>query len=40
MGIHALRMIAMHAAYPDTQPASMVLPTELIVRQSCGAKQD
>ena len=40
MGIHALRMIAMHATYPDTQPASMVLPTELIVRQSCGAKRD
>ena len=37
MGIHALRMLAMHAAYPDTQPGSMVLPTELIIRQSCGA---
>jgi LacI family transcriptional regulator len=38
MGVHVLRMLAMHEAYPDTQPASMVLPTELIVRQSCGAK--
>lgn len=37
MGIHALRMLAMHETYPDTQPASVVLPTELIVRQSCGA---
>jgi len=39
IGVHALRMLAMHEAYPDTQPASMVLPTELIVRQSCGAKR-
>ena len=37
MGVHALRMLAMHEAYPDTHPASVVLPTELIVRQSCGA---
>ena len=37
MSIHALRMLAMHEAYPDTQPASIVLPTELIVRESCGA---
>ncbi len=39
MGIHALRMLAMQAAYPDTPPASMVVPTELIIRQSCGAKK-
>lgn len=38
MGIHALRMLAMHEAYPDTQPTSTVLRTELIVRQSCGAR--
>jgi DNA-binding LacI/PurR family transcriptional regulator len=38
MGIHALRMLAMHEVYPDTQPASTVLRTELIVRQSCGAR--
>lgn len=37
MGVHALRMLAMHDAYPDTHPASTVLRTELIVRQSCGA---
>lgn len=37
MGVHALRILAMHETYPDTQPASVVLPTELIVRQSCGA---
>lgn len=37
MGIHALRLLAMHAVYPDTPTASVVLPTELIVRQSCGA---
>jgi DNA-binding LacI/PurR family transcriptional regulator len=40
MGVHALRMLAMHAAYPDTQPASVMLRTELIVRQSCGAKKE
>lgn len=38
MGVHALRILAMHEAYPDTHPASTVLRTELIVRQSCGAK--
>ena len=39
MGIQALRMLALQAAYPDTVPVSMVLPTELIVRQSCGANK-
>lgn len=39
MGVHALRMLAMHEAYPDTQPGSMILPTELVVRESCGAKK-
>jgi len=38
MGMYALHMLAMHEAHPHIQPASMVLPTELIVRQSCGAK--
>jgi DNA-binding LacI/PurR family transcriptional regulator len=38
MGVHGLRILAMHEAYPDTHPASNVLRTELIVRQSCGAK--
>jgi DNA-binding LacI/PurR family transcriptional regulator len=37
-GPHALRMLAMHRDYPDMQPASIVLPTELIVRESCGAR--
>ena len=39
LGIYALHMLAMHRDHPDITPASMVLPTELIVRQSCGAKQ-
>lgn len=39
IGVQALRMLAMHAEYPDTPSVSMVLPTELIVRQSCGAKK-
>lgn len=40
MGIYALHMLAMHEAYPNIQPASMVLPTELIVRRSCGAQME
>lgn len=39
IGVQALRMLAMHADYPDTPTVSMVLPTELIVRQSCGAQK-
>jgi DNA-binding LacI/PurR family transcriptional regulator len=39
IGVQALRMVAMHADYPDTPTVSMVLPTELIVRESCGAKK-
>jgi DNA-binding LacI/PurR family transcriptional regulator len=39
MGMYALHMLAMRQAHPDIQPASIVLPTELIVRQSCGAKK-
>jgi DNA-binding LacI/PurR family transcriptional regulator len=39
MGVHALRMLALHETYPDTQPSSMILPTELIIRESCGAKK-
>ena len=37
MGVHALRILALHETYPDTHPASTVLRTELVVRQSCGA---
>ncbi len=36
-GVYALQMLAMRQAYPDSKPASVVLPTELVVRQSCGA---
>lgn len=39
MGVHALRMLALHETYPDTQPGSMILPTELIIRESCGAQR-
>lgn len=39
MGIHALRTLYAYAAYPGVQPASIVLPTELIVRESCGARK-
>lgn len=40
MGIYALHMLTMREANPNIQPASMVLPTELIIRQSCGARRD
>lgn len=40
MGIYALHILAMHKAHPDIQPASIVLPTELIVRQSCGTQRE
>jgi LacI family transcriptional regulator len=39
IGIHALRILDTYAAYPDSPPASVVLPTELIVRQSCGSRR-
>jgi LacI family transcriptional regulator len=35
---HALRILETHIHYPDIQPASVVLPTKLIIRESCGAK--
>ncbi|MBN1964912.1 MAG: LacI family DNA-binding transcriptional regulator [Anaerolineae bacterium] len=37
---YALRILDMHAEYPDSQPASIVLPTRLVVRESCGAPPD
>jgi DNA-binding LacI/PurR family transcriptional regulator len=40
MGVHALRMLSIQEAYPDAPPASTVLRTELIIRQSCGAKKN
>ena len=39
MGAQALRIVAMQEAYPDTPPTSTVLRTELIVRESCGARK-
>lgn len=38
-GTYALQMLAMHDTLQGTQPASVVLPTELIIRESCGARQ-
>ncbi len=35
---YALRMLETHEHYPNSHPASVVLPTELIVRESCGAR--
>lgn len=36
-GAYALQMLGLHARLPEIQPASVLLPIELIVRQSCGA---
>lgn len=35
---YAFRILETHARYPDSTPASVVLPTKLIVRESCGAR--
>jgi DNA-binding LacI/PurR family transcriptional regulator len=39
IGAYALRILDTQAAYPDSPPASIVLPTRLIVRESCGASR-
>jgi len=39
IGIPALRILDTYAAYPESPPASVILPTELIVRQACGANR-
>jgi len=36
-GLYALRMLATHDDYADSQPASVVLPIQLVVRESSGA---
>lgn len=36
---YALRILETHHRYPDSDPASVVLPIRLIVRESCGAQQ-
>lgn len=38
-GVYALQMLAMREANPNVVPASVVLPVELIVRESCGARR-
>jgi LacI family transcriptional regulator len=37
-GAYAMRILSTHADFPDSHQAAVVLPTELIVRESCGAK--
>ena len=37
MGAYAIRMLNERILRPDTSPITVVLPTELIVRESCGA---
>ncbi len=39
MGAYAVRMLHDHSSQPQDPPVSVVLPTELIVRESCGAHQ-
>jgi LacI family transcriptional regulator len=36
---YAIQFLMAHHNFPDRQPASMVLPIELIVRDSCGANR-
>ncbi|GIV77922.1 MAG: LacI family transcriptional regulator [Litorilinea sp.] len=38
LGAHAVRMLRARALNPDQTPVSVVLPTSLIVRASCGAR--
>lgn len=38
MASYALQVLMMHKQFKDREPASIVLPTELIIRESCGAK--
>jgi DNA-binding LacI/PurR family transcriptional regulator len=38
MATYALQVLMMHQQFKDREPASIVLPTELIIRESCGAK--
>lgn len=39
MGTYALRILETTASYSDNQAMSVVLPTELIIRESCGARR-
>jgi LacI family transcriptional regulator len=38
MGIHAVRTLANNATQVSDHPVSQLLPTELVIRQSCGAQ--
>jgi DNA-binding LacI/PurR family transcriptional regulator len=38
MGEYALRMLLSQRERPISPPASMILPIQLVVRDSCGAK--
>ena len=38
-GTYALQTLAMHDSLLETKPATIVLPTELVIRESCGARQ-
>jgi LacI family transcriptional regulator len=37
LGVHAVRMMVDQATRKDDLPISLVLPTELVIRESCGA---
>lgn len=38
MAVYAMQVLMMKEQFTNQEPASIVLPTELIVRESCGAK--
>ncbi|MBK8024084.1 MAG: LacI family DNA-binding transcriptional regulator [Chloroflexi bacterium] len=39
MGSYALRLLQNLRMYPDSTPVSVVLPTQLVVRDSCGSRR-
>jgi LacI family transcriptional regulator len=40
MAALAMQVLMMEQKFEDRQNASIILPTQLIVRESCGAKQN
>jgi LacI family transcriptional regulator len=39
MGFYAVQVLVNFSAQPDTPPAAIILPTDLTIRESCGARR-
>jgi DNA-binding LacI/PurR family transcriptional regulator len=39
MASYAMQLLLLNEQFKDQQSASIVVPTELIIRESCGAKK-